>query len=315
MDYTYVAYTEDRRLIKGKVAATTDEAAANLLAYGGYQVVSLKKVTPFLNTEKLAAAFSRVQPREIVMFSRQLALLLESGTDIVGALELLQAQTTNRTLRRTLGEVANDIRGGSSLSVALGKHPRCFSVMYGRAIAAGEQGGNLEVVLRQMADYIERAVITEKKIKSALTYPIIVAVVALIVIAVLVTFVLPTFTNLYATFAVKMPLPTRILMNIASWSARFGVYVLAGLLVGVGLGYAYIKTPAGRQQWDALMLRLPVMGRINLLGELSRCCRTMSLLFKVRLPLPEIMNMVVQGSSNRVVADCLKEIQAERTLP
>ena len=126
MDYQYVAYTEDKKLVRGKLSATSEEAAINLLSYGGYQVVSLKLITPFFNSEKMAARFSRVKPKEIIMFSRQLALLLESGTDIVTSLELLQSQITNRTLKRVIGEVASDIRGGSSLSAALSKHPRAF---------------------------------------------------------------------------------------------------------------------------------------------------------------------------------------------
>ena len=187
MNYAYVAYTEDRRLVKGKLSATNEEAATNLLSYGGYQVVSLKQTVPFLNTEKLAAVFSRIKPREIIMFSRQLALLLESGTDIVTSLELIQSQITNRMLKKIIGGTAADIRGGSSLSAALSKHPLAFSAVYHRAIAAGEQGGNLEIVLRQMADYMERSVNTEKKVKSALTYPIIIVIVAVVVILVLVT--------------------------------------------------------------------------------------------------------------------------------
>ena len=118
MDFHYIAYTEDKRLVKGKLSATNEEAAINLLSYGNYQVVSLKSFTPFFNMEKLLASFTRVKLREIIMFSRQLALLLESGTDIVVSLELLQSQATNRTLIKVIGEVASDIRGGSSLSAA-----------------------------------------------------------------------------------------------------------------------------------------------------------------------------------------------------
>ena len=169
MEFNYIAYTEDKRLVKGKLSATNEEAAVDLLSYGGYQVVSLKSFTPFFNMEKLLARFSQVKPKEVIMFSRQLALLLESGTDIVASLELLQSQVTNRTLKKMIGEVASDIRGGTALSGALSKHPRAFSEMYYRTIAAGEQGGNLEIVLRQMADYMEKGVTTEKKIKNALT--------------------------------------------------------------------------------------------------------------------------------------------------
>ena len=311
MDYAYVAYTEDRRLVKGKLSATNEEAATNLLSYGGYQVVNLKKIVPFFNTEKLAAAFTRIKPREIIMFSRQLALLLESGTDIVTSLDLLQSQVTNRTLRGMLGEVASSIRGGSSLSAALSKHPRAFSSVYHRAIAAGEQGGNLEVVLRQMADYIERGVNTEKKIKGALTYPIIVALVAMVVILLLVTFVLPTFVSLFTSFGADLPLATRILIGLTDWLGSYGLYLFIVIGAAVAVTLIYIRTPAGKYQLDKLSLRLPVLGRIFLLNELSRCCRTISLLFKVGIPLPEILVMAAHGTSNKAMAEALDGVQQE----
>ena len=311
MDFLYVAYTEDKRLVKGKLSATSEETATDLLSYGGYQVVSLKSVVPFFDKEKLLSRFSRIKPQEIVMFSRQLALLLESGTDIVTSLELLQSQVTNQALKRIIGEIASDIRGGSSLSVALSKHPQAFSQMYYRAIAAGEQGGNLEIVLRQMADYIERGAATEKKIKSALTYPIIVSIVAIIVIAILVTFILPSFTSLYSQFGAALPLPTRILMGATDLLSNYGLYLLLVIAAAAGIGYVYIKTPAGKYQWNKLLLHLPVLGRINLLSELSRCCRTMALLVRVGLPLPEILTMAIHGSSNKVIEEALTEVQQE----
>jgi type IV pilus assembly protein PilC len=311
MDYQYIAYTADKRLVRGKLSATNEEAATSLLSYGGYQVVSLKVVTPFFNTERLLARFSRVKTKEIVLFSRQLALLLESGTDIVTSLELLQSQVTNRPLKRVIGEVASDIRGGSSLSVAMGKHPRAFPELYYRTIAAGEQAGNLEIVLRQMADYLERGVITEKKIKSALTYPIMLAVVAFVVVTVLVTFVLPNFVGLYSAFGAKLPLPTRIVMGLSDWLVAYGLYILLGIVVVAAIGYIYIRTPAGKYQWDSLLLRLPIIGRINVLTELARCCRTMALLFRVGLPLPEIMALAIRGSNNKVMAKALTEAQQE----
>jgi len=178
MDFAYTAYTEDRRLVKGKVSARDEEAATQLLGYGGYRVVTLKKAVSLFDKEKLLSRFSRVKPQEIVMFSRQLALLLESGTDIATALDLLQAQTDDETFSKTIGEVASDIRSGTSLAVALSKHPRAFSSMYYRAVAAGEQGGKLEIVLRQMASHIEKSITTEKQIRNALTYPFIVVLVA-----------------------------------------------------------------------------------------------------------------------------------------
>ena len=310
MDFAYTAYTESKELVKGKVSATSEEAASELLSYGGYRVVSLKASFSLINKEKLLASFApRVKPAEVVMFSRQLALLLESGTDIVTSLDLLQDQIDNPTLGSIVGDIASDIRGGSPLSTALSKHPRAFSQMYHRAIAAGEQGGNLEVVLRQMADYTEKAVVTQKQIKGALTYPLIMVIVAIGVVAILVTQVFPTFAGLYSYFDVDLPLTTRILIAISEWSTQYGLYLLLGIVIAVAAVYIYSRTPAGRYRWDIMMLRLPVVGRIVHLGELSRSCRTMSMLVRIGLPLPEVLAMTIQSSSNKFMVENLTGVQ------
>ena len=311
MDFAYVAYTKDKRMVKGKLSANNQDAAVDLLNYAGYQVLTLKQVVSFLDTEKLASGFSQVKPMELVMFSRQLALLLESGTDIVTSLELLQKQSTNKNLQHVIGQVITDIRGGCALSVALRKHPRAFSELYHRAIAAGEQGGNLEGVLRQMADHIERAAKTEKKIKGALTYPIIVGVVAIAVIALMVTYVLPNFTTLYEAFGTELPAITRMLIGITKWFNSYGLYLGLGLAAVFGSIFAYTRTPTGKYWWDTLMLTMPIIGRIVILNNLARCCRTMSLLFKVGVPLPEIMAVTIYGTTNKVVSEALTGVQQE----
>jgi len=311
MDFSYIAYTEDKKLVRGKLSASSEKMATQLLSYGGYRVVSLKEHVPFFDKEKFLARFTRIKSGEISMFSRQLALLLEAGTDIVTALDLLQEQITNQTLKKKIGEVASDIRAGSSLSIALSRHPRAFSPMYHRAIAAGEQGGNLEVVLRQMATHIEKGLKTEKQVRSALTYPFIVVIVAVIVVIILATFVLPAFTNMYAEFGIELPLITRILIAISDWFSQYGFYLILAIVAAVAAVYLYIRTPAGKHWWDTTVLRLPVIGRIVHLGELSRCCRTVSLLIRIGLPLPEVMAMAINNSNNKVVADNLTGVQQE----
>jgi type IV pilus assembly protein PilC len=311
MEFSYVAYSKDKKLVKGRLSATSEEAAAKLLSYGGYQVLRIKQYVAFADLGKLSALFSRVNPREVIMFSRQLALLLESGTDIVASLELLQNQVTNRTLKKAIGNIVSDIRGGSSLSTALIKHPRIFTKIYSRAIAAGERSGNLEIVLRQMADYIERGATTEKKIKGALTYPAIVAVLAIIVIAVMVAYVLPTFVQLYSAFGAEQPLTVRLFIGVTTWFTDYGLYLIAGIVAIGALGYFYTRTPAGKYRWDKLSLRLPTIGRILLLSELSRACRTVSLLFRVGLPLPEVLAMAIQGTDNKVMAEAITGVQNE----
>ena len=311
MDFAYIAYTEDKKLVRGKLSASSEEMATQLLNYGGYRVVSLKEVIPFFDREKFLSRFTRIKTAEIAMFSRQLALLLEAGTDIVTSLDLLQEQITNQTMKKIIGEVATDIRAGNSLSVALSRHPKAFSSMYYRAIAAGEQGGNLEVVLRQMADHIEKGIKTEKQVRGALTYPFIVVIVAVIVVIILATFVLPAFTKMYSEFGVELPLITRILIAISDWFSVYGIYVIIAFVAAVAAVYAYMRTPGGKQWWDTTVLKLPVLGRIIHLGELSRCCRTMALLIRIGLPLPEVMAMAINNSNNKVVGDNLTGVQEE----
>lgn len=309
MNYHYVACSENNRIIKGKLSAPNEEGAAGMLAYSGYRVLSLKEAVPFFSAEKLGIRFSAIKPTELVMFSRQLALLIESGTDAVTSIELLQAQSTNRSFKKILAEVLSDVRGGSALSEALSRHPRVFSQVYHRLVSVGEQTGNLETVLRRAADYIERIDVTQKSVKNALIYPIIVLIVAVLVIAVMVTFVLPAFSDLYSTFDVELPAATRALLAITDWTQHYGIWLLAAMIIAVVAGFVYTRTPAGKYQWGKLSLTLPQVGRINLLNELSRCCRNIALLYGSGLPLPEIMTLLIQGTNNKVMAKALTEVQ------
>jgi len=312
MNFSYLGYDEGKKIVKGTLSAANEEVAGQVLAHNGYRVLTLERVTQFMpDWEKLFPSFFRVKPEAIIMFSRQLALLLESGIDIVTALELLQVQASNRRLKRVLGEIVSDLRSGNRLSVALDKHPRVFPAIYRRSLGVGEQSGGLETVLRQVADYMEREAITTKGIKNALRYPAIVSVVAVVVIAVLIVFVLPSFIDLYSSLGAELPSITKMLIAAMSWLTDNGLYLLGVIgFIGVFI-FAYIRTPAGRYEWDKLMLKLPLMGRVIHLNELARCCRSMSLLFRSGLPLPEIMSLVVDSSDNRMMKKALADVQQD----
>jgi len=312
MVYQYLGYTENNKIVKGTIAASTEEMAGQLLAQNGYRVLSLKPAAAFMpRWGTLFPSLNRVKPEALIIFSRQLALLLESGIDIVTSLELLQAQALNKTLSKVLGELVYDLRSGHRLSAALDKHPKIFPTIYRRSVSVGEQTGGLETVLRQVADYIEREVTTSKMVKNSLRYPIIVAGVAVMVIAVLVIFVIPSFVSLYSSVGAELPLTTRILMAAVDGLNSYGIYLMVAAVIAIGFGFSYIKTPAGMYQWHRLLLRLPLVGRVIQLNELARCCRSISLLFSAGLPLPEIMSMVIQASNNKVVAEALTDVQRD----
>jgi len=308
MVYQYVAYNENGEVVKGKLSAANEEAATELLSFVGYQVVNLKSYTRFISLDKLSSHLFRVKPNEIILFYRELAMLLESGIDITASFDLLRGQTSNRILKRVLGEVISDLRGGNQLSAALGKHPTVFSSIYCRLLSVGEQGGNLETVLKQIADYMEKEVDITKDIKNALMYPVITSIVTIVVIGILVTFVLPAFGSLYSSLGAELPPLVRILIDTATKIQNYGVYLLLAIVVAIGSAIAYVKTSGGRYRWDKLTLNLPLLGRINHLSELARYCRNMSLLFRTGLPLTEVLSLLVQGSGNRAMAKALADV-------
>jgi type IV pilus assembly protein PilC len=313
MDFKYVAYTSEKKMLKGRLAAPDETKAVVQLNSLGYQVISIKSVGSMGKVGRvLNISFtSPVKSKEVIMFSRQLAILLESGIDIVTSIELFKTQAGNKVFKEILEELIADLRGGSNLSDALSRFPKVFTTMYCRTIAAGEQSGNLDTVLKQMADYIERTTTAAKKVKSAMTYPIVVLVVAIIVVAALVFFVMPTFTSLYTGFGAKLPVITTLLLNFANGAAKYGVYVLLILVAGVVGLVLYIRTPVGRINWDRFLLRLPVIGPIVQLNELSRCSRTISMLIKVGLPLPDIITMCIQSADNKIMSQALIAVKQD----
>ena len=302
MDFNYICYTEDKKVVKGTISASDEKIAEQILVHSGCRVLNLKPVVSFMpNWGKVFPSFYRVGPEVVIMFSRQLALLLESGTDIVTSLELLQLQTSDRNLKRVLGEVVSDLRRGDRFSEALSKHPQSFPSIYPRALSVGERTGGLEAVLKQMADYMEKRIKAAKNIKSALRYPIIIIVAAIVVVGVIVAFVLPAFTSLYTSLGVELPPVTKFLMSMVDWIFEYNLYVIGAVISILGGLFLYIKTPGGKFQWDRLALRLPLLGRVRRLDELAHCCRSMALLFRAGLPLPEVMSLVIESSDNSMV--------------
>ena len=245
------------------------------------------------------------------MLYRQLALLLESGLDIVTALELLRVQMANRILKKVMQDIVTDLRGGNSLSSAMSKHPKVFSKLALQSIKVGEQSGDIETILRQIADYTQKELNATKGVKGALTYPIIAAIATVIVVVILVGFVLPTFGKMYAQMGAKLPKLTLMLLSLSGIMRHYGLYMLGGIALITIVISAYIKTEKGKYQLDKFVLKLPLMGRVVHLKELARCCRSISLLFHAGLPLTEIMPLVIEGAKNKVVIEALTQVQQE----
>jgi type IV pilus assembly protein PilC len=311
MIYQYIACGESGDIVKGRIAAGNEDSVVNIMAYAGYRLINLRPYVPFLSLGKMTSQLFPVKPAETVMLFRQMALLLDSGINIVTALELLQESIDNRTLRRVVSEMVADLRGGNQLSAAMSRHPDIFSTMACRTIGIGEQTGGIETMLRQVADYTEKEVITKKGVKGALMYPIIALFVTTIVVGLLMIVVMPAFAGLYGDLGAKMPTLMVIMMGASAFLKQYIMHILLVLFIVGGGGFIYTKTPDGKYRMDGFMLRMPLFGRVKHLNELSRACRSISLLFSAGLPLTEIMPLVIQSCSNRVMAQSLYNVQAE----
>ncbi len=308
MDYTYLGYTGDRQVVKGKISAADEHTATDMLSNIGYRVVSIKPASSFFST---SGGFfqAKVKSSEMVTFSRQLALLLESGVGIIQALELLQGQSTDSALKKVLMAVINDLRGGKSLSLALGQHPKVFSKLYCKMISVGEQTGSLETVLKSLATYTERQTASMAKIKQAMMYPVIVFCLAIVVAIIMLTVLLPPLIEMFSSLGGQLPLPTRMLLAVMSFLEHYGVILIVGIIALAVVGFLYGRTPAGRYNRDKMLLRIPLIGRLNQVTELSRVCRSLSVLFRAGLPIPEVMALTIQATGNRVVSRALSQVE------
>jgi len=311
MVFNYIACNQRGDIVKGRLNAASEEAVNDIMSYAGYRLINLKTYVPFLSIERLKQSLFKIKPMEIVLFFRQLALLLESGVNIVTSLELLQDQIANPNMKKAMIDIVKDLRNGNQLSVAMSKHPEVFSPLACRTLSIGEQTGGLEAMLKQVAGYMEKEITASKSIKGALTYPVIASVVTVIVVGVLIGFVLPAFSDLYKSLGVELPTMTRMMMDFSEWVSANGLYIMGGIVALIGGTLVYIKTPDGSYNFDKLLLKVPLIGRVKHLNELARCCRSISILFTAGLPLTEIMSLVTQGTNSKVMAQALNNVHQD----
>ncbi|MSP14060.1 MAG: type II secretion system F family protein [Chloroflexi bacterium] len=311
MPYNYVAYTTNGELVRGMVQAPTEEAAEETLWKSNYTVVSLKASRPRPNAAELMPSFFGVKRRDIIIFSRQVATLIESGIPILRTLRLLHSQTEKKALKTVLGKIIEDIQSGTSMSESMQKHPTIFPYIYSRMIQVGERTGNMEVILRRLATYMEREDALQRKLISAMSYPAFVMSIAIVVVYVMVTVTLPALLTLLLAFNTELPFATRALIAVTNFATGYNRQILIGTAAFVLSFTAYTSTKTGAYQRDRVLLALPLIGKINREIIISRFANTMSVLLRAGLPMPEIMELVLQTTSNKVYAKVMEKVRLE----
>jgi len=301
--YSYVAReTATGREIRSSIEAATEQAAIAALLNRNLLVVSIQEKVG----KKGRTSGGKVGLADLVVFTRQLATMIDAGLAMVQSLQALAEQTTNKVMRDVIRDICTRVEGGDSFSEALQKHPKAFSRLYVCMVAAGEKGGLLAEILARLAVYLENAARLRKKVKSAMMYPTVVTIVAILITIFLLIKVVPVFGEIFKSFGAALPAPTQFLIDLSHFVQKFILLILLG---GGGAVYAwfyFIKTPAGRAFWDTYRIKLPIFGSIAHKICLARFTRTLASLVRSGVPILEVLQIVSQTVGNVVMEKAIR---------
>ncbi len=301
--FAYVARdTVSGRELRSSVEAATEQAAIATLLNRNLLVVAIQERVG----KKGRTSGGRVPAMDLVIFTRQLATMIDAGLAMVQSLQALAEQTTNKVMRNVIRDVCARVEGGDSFSEALQKHPKVFTRLFICMVAAGERGGLLAEILARLATYLENAARIRKKVKSAMMYPTVVTVVAIVITGFLLVKVVPVFAEVFTAFGSKLPAPTQYLINTSNFVKH---YILLILFCAGGLAYGwfyFIRTAVGRYFWDSRRIKLLIFGPIAHKICLARFTRTLASLVRAGVPILEVLQIVSQTVGNAVMEKAIK---------
>lgn len=301
--FSYVARDSvTGREIRSSVEAASEASAVAALLNRNLLVVSINEKLG----KKGKTAGGKVNLSDLVIFTRQLATMIDAGLAMVQSLQALADQTDNKVMRDVIKDVTTRVEGGDSFSEALQKHPKVFTRLYYSMVGAGEKGGLLAEILARLATYLENTARLRKKVKSALMYPVAVTVVAIGITTFLLVKVVPVFASIFTDFGGKLPTPTQYLINVSNFMKNNFILIFVALAAGIGGWIYYVKTPAGRAFWDAKRIKLPIFGQIAHKICLARFTRTMASLVRSGVPILEVLTIVQNTVGNVVMENALK---------
>ena len=309
--FQYRVRDKGGRLVEGSLEADNTLLVANKLREMGYFPISIEKQegNALQKELKIPGLGGRVKQRDVAVFARQFATMVTSGLNLLRSLQILAEQTENPVLAKAANEVRADVETGSSLSVALSRHPKVFNKLFVSMVRAGETGGVLDTVLVELAQTVEKQAALRSKIKSAMTYPVAVFGLVLCILTAMLLFVVPMFKSLYTQLGGKLPFITQQLINISSMFTR-GFPVVVILIVASLFGLRRWKaTTRGRLIWDGAKLRVPIFGRMFHKTALTRFARTLAVLLHAGVPILESLEIAADTVGNAVMGGVIHDIQ------
>jgi type IV pilus assembly protein PilC len=302
--------TAQGRVLKGEIEASNLEAVFAILRDRRIRPIPnrIREKGRGLDTEiKIPGFGEKLKARDLSVFTRQFATMIDAGLPIVQCLDIQTEQSESKVLRNTLRAIKQDVEGGSTLAEALRKHPKIFDDLYVNMVQAGEAGGVLNAILNRIALFIEKANKLKKKVKGAMIYPCTIVVVAVVVVAILLIFVIPVFAELYGSMGKALPAPTQITINISNWfrtNFLYMVFVLVGIIVGIR---SYYQTDNGQMNIDRLLLRLPVVGDLLRKVAVARFSQNMAILLSSGVPILDGLAITARTAGNRVIEKAIMD--------
>jgi type IV pilus assembly protein PilC len=303
--WTWEGKTKTGELKRGELEAADEGAVQQRLRAMALSNVRIKKKSVFAAGFKLPG-FGGVSQKDLVIFTRQFATMIDAGLPLVQCLDILSTQLDNLAFREVLSKVKAKVESGSTLADALGEHPKVFDTLYVQLVAAGEIGGILDTILNRLAQYIEKNEKLKTKVKSAMVYPSVVLVVAVGVTIVLLLFVTPTFEKMFKDFGGAMPAPTQIVIDLSKWLQHNIIYAIIIIIAIVVAFRAYLNWPKGREQWDAFVIRTPVFGPLIRKVAVARFTRTLGTMISSGVPILDAMEVVAKTAGNSVVEKAIR---------
>lgn len=304
--YIYKARNMSGGVVTGTIESESQRSVILRLKQQHLMVISAEeeKPNPFIDTlNKMSVALlGRVGLKDLVLFSRQLSTLINAGIPIVQCLNVLIDQVENKSFKNIIMTIREDIEKGTSITMAMSKHPTVFNQLYTSMVKSGESGGVLDEVLERISSYLESVQSLQRKVRTAMAYPAVVSFVAIGIIIFLLTFVIPAFKGVFDSFGAQLPLPTQILINLSDLMKRYLPYfLLAGVIIFFIIRLLVTKTEKGRVTFDSTCLRIPVFGPLFRKIAVSRFSRTLGTLVRSGVSILEALEIVSKTSGNKIV--------------
>lgn len=312
--FAYQAKDSAGRSVNGIIEAENERVLRAKLREMNYFVTGITEKNAGLLQTDLGAMIGKIRgvgEQSLVVFARQFATMINAGLAMVRCLDVLSVQTEDKNLKEVIVAVRKDVEGGSTLANALGKYPKVFSQLFVNMVRAGELGGILDEVLNRLATFLEKDYNLKKKVKAAMTYPGVILVMAVLIVFFLVTFIMPTFVQLFIGMNMKLPWPTKVMIAVTNGARNWiiDLAVLAILIIAFILFRRYVATPNGKLQFDNFKLKLPVFGQLIRKVAISRFCRTLGALLQSGVPIMQALEIVGKASGNEVVAQTVGRVR------